>query len=358
MNKPSQEDLLGYLLGAMDAPEQRDIQQQLDDHPQLEDELLQIKNALLPLDYLDGGGPRPGLARRTCEKIAFASREMSDESFGDVTIGHTAEEPATSSWKSQQLAENTPVCMQPSLTERVFVPSNWSLPDVLVGVACLSIMAGVLFPAIAYTRHNSRLAACQGNLQELGRAFLKYSESHDGYFVAIPPGGKLAVSGCFGPLLKEAGLLETDELLACQGIAQSRTPVHIPSAGQIESAVGEQLAFYRRTMGGHYGYSMGYQQDGRYSPPRNDGRTNVVLLADAPSSDQPGRRSANHGSSGQNCLFEDGHVQFVSGHSVGDDAIFENDYGIVGPGSDAHDSVIAASHLSPGVAESIEFVSP
>ena len=74
MNKPSQEDLLGYVLGALDAREQRNIEEVIDQNPQLEDDLLNIKNSLLPLDHLDSGGPRPGLARRTCELIATLER--------------------------------------------------------------------------------------------------------------------------------------------------------------------------------------------------------------------------------------------------------------------------------------------
>ena len=70
MKTPSQEDLLGYVLGALDAQEHRDLQQQIDENPEIEDHLLQIKNSLLPLDCLDTAGPKTGLARRTCEAIA------------------------------------------------------------------------------------------------------------------------------------------------------------------------------------------------------------------------------------------------------------------------------------------------
>ena len=70
MKQPSQEELLGYVLGALDAQEQRNVQQLIDQNPELEEQLLEIKNSLLPLDCLDTSGPRPGLARRTCEMVA------------------------------------------------------------------------------------------------------------------------------------------------------------------------------------------------------------------------------------------------------------------------------------------------
>ena len=64
MKHPSQEDLLGYVLGALDAQEQRDVQQLIDADPELEEKLLEIRSSLGPLDFLDGtAGPRPGLAR-------------------------------------------------------------------------------------------------------------------------------------------------------------------------------------------------------------------------------------------------------------------------------------------------------
>ena len=67
---PSQQDLLGYLLGALDAQEQRDLQLEIDNDPSLEEALLDLKAALVPLDCLDNQGYRPGLARRACEAVA------------------------------------------------------------------------------------------------------------------------------------------------------------------------------------------------------------------------------------------------------------------------------------------------
>ena len=92
---------------------------------------------------------------------------------------------------------------------------------------------------------------------------------------------------------------------------------------------------------------MGYGDGKKYQPLSNSGLTNTVLVADMPSVNKPGRRSINHGSWGQNCLFGDGRVEFIKGDSVGEDAIFVNDYGMVAPGTSPRDSVIAPSHLSP-----------
>lgn len=231
--------------------------------------------------------------------------------------------------------------------ERIFSPSSWSISDVLASVALMAVMASVLFPALSYQRYNSRLFACKNNMREIGNAMLKYSDINDGMFVTIPSSGNLSTAGSYAPILKEAGLIHDDSTFACAGVA-AEAPVHIPSCELLttKTVPESQLNHWRRSMGGHYGYTMGYVENGQYCPPRNMGRTNVVLLADQPSVDLEGRRSANHRGNGQNCLFEDGHVEFVAGHTYGCDALFENDYGVVAPGANAADNVIAPSHLS------------
>ena len=75
MNNPSKEDLLGYVLGALDADQQQQVQQSIDQDPQIEDDLLEIKTSLAPLELLENGsGSRPGLARRTCESLAILQK--------------------------------------------------------------------------------------------------------------------------------------------------------------------------------------------------------------------------------------------------------------------------------------------
>ena len=130
---------------------------------------------------------------------------------------------------------------------------------------------------------------------------------------------------------RTAELVEDDQLFACAGIGSDAPPVYIPCVETIMAASGDQLCHLKRSLG-HYGYTMGYCDEHGYCPPQNRGRTNVVLLADMPSLNAAGRVSANHCGWGQNCLFEDGHIGFVCGESIGEDAIFVNDYNLVAPG--------------------------
>ncbi len=380
MNHSSQQDLLGYVLGALDAQEQRDLQQQIDNDPALEESLLDLKAALAPLDSIDSKGYRPGLARRTCEAVANWDTESAtsrlaflDQTNIDWEEGcelqpnptpapaaavepsehntNTVAEVATvgNSITEDSASVTAPVDTEPQLNTLAsggeFKISSWSMRDMLVGVAALAVLAGLLFPALNYSRNQGRLAACQNNLRQVGMAFMDYSSIHEGGFVAIPGQGNLAASGCYGPILKDAGLLKNDSLLACAGLVDV-APVVIPSVEQVEAAETEtQRSHYRKTMGGHFGYSMGYKDGDRYQAPRA-GIADVVLLADQPSS-RSDRQSLNHGGDGQNCLFGDGRVMFVSGPAYGEDLVYENDRGIVGPGTHALDSVIGPSHLSP-----------
>ena len=359
MKHPSQEDLLGYVLGALDAQEHRDLQQAIDQNPQIEEELLRIKSSLMPLDELDTAGPRTGLARRTCEAVAnWESTQARSDSVSPKTTSPEATSPdqlsafelaaeSSASYTANQSDDLNSPRIRPAVTERLFHPTTWSIPDVLVGMALLLICAGLLFPAISYARNNSRILACQNNLRQVGLAMMNYSSINEGNFVAIPQAGNLAASGCYAPILKDAGLVEDDSVFSCAGIAADAPPVHIAARNQIESAENEdEIDHYRRTMGGHFGYTMGYCENEKYCAPRYLGRTNIVLLADQPSSDLAGRRSSNHNGNGQNCLFEDGCVKFIKGHALAGDAIFENDYGIVAPGSHQGDNVIAPSHLT------------
>ena len=380
MNPSSQDDLLGYLLGALDAQEQRDLQQKIDNDPALEESLLDLKAAIGPLDCLDTKGYRPGLARRTCEavanwdtesatsRLAFLDQNEIDWEEGCELQPNQTPAPATavepSEHNTNTVAEvatarnsitedsaavtasagNTEPQLN-TLTGGEFKVSSWSMRDMLVGVAALAVLAGLLFPALNYSRNQGRLAACQNNLRQVGMAFMDYSSIHEGGFVAIPGQGNLAASGCYGPILKNAGLLKDDSLLACAGLVDV-APVVIPSVEQVEAAETEtQRSHYRKTMGGHFGYSMGFQDGDRYQAPRA-GIADVVLLADQPSN-RSDRQSLNHGGDGQNCLFGDGRVMFVSGPAYGEDLVYENDRGIVGPGTHALDSVIGPSHLSP-----------
>jgi hypothetical protein len=392
VNNPHEQDLVGYVVGALEAQEQRDLQAAIDANPEIEEQLLAIKRALLPLDDLDFTGSRPGLARRTCELVANIgqppirrldptrfqdlSRDPSNphavvasvindvlhpESNPESSVGLGSAPSANGSPQSKSGSQDAPNT-QTGRDTRFWLSAvsqrerGWGLTrnsrfspvDVVVTAAAVMILAGLLFPAISYTRHQSRLTDCQNNLRQIGEKLAEYSELNNGRFVEIPRSGPLAVAGVVAPVLKDKGLLSDDSLFACAGVAASSDQqVKIPKIRSIKKAIGERLVWLQKTMSGNYGYTLGYQTSNGYQTPMNLARPNVVLMSDAPAVGQPNRISTNHGGYGQNCLFEDGHVQYVVGETIGNDAIFVNDYNMVAPGCHAEDNVIAPSHLSP-----------
>ena len=350
MTQPTQEDLLGYLLGALDAEQERAIQQSIDLNPQLEEQLLELKSTLAPLELLaTPTGSQPGLARRTVEMLALyqnaaeALETTPSEPSNLSSTGSRLELPrttlATSSTNRQRMS---PATHRPDRPLR----SGWSINDFLVLAAGLAVLAAIGFPALSYSRFAADRSDCQSNLVSLNKAFQEYSDINGGKFVAIPLSGNRAVSGIFAPALKEAGLLENDDLLACAGSDRSN-PVHIPTFDTLDNATGPQLAYLQQTMSGDYGYALGYLQGDVYVPPQDLGRSNAILLADRPSPANEGFASQNHRGAGQNCLFEDGHWEFVTGFAYGEDPIYKNDLNVVAAGIHLNDIVIGASHNHP-----------
>lgn len=323
MKNFSPEDLLGYVLGALDADQHDDLQTKLDLDPKLEERLLEIKSSLGPLELLtEPAGSRPGLARRTCELVA--------------SRGHSTEPDCNSGPR-----------FRPETRESRLVAAAWSRVDFLVAAASIGILASLLFPVISYTRYQSRIVDCGDNLRSIGFALLSYSECNHGNFVEIPRCGPLAFSGSYASFLKDGQFIEDDRVFACAGVSRD-APLEIPSCQQItECSAGPNYDCLRRNSGGDYGYSLGYVEDDCYFSPRNLGNKNRILCADKPSLKLIGGPSDNHGGSGQNCLFGDFSVNYVVGCSSGDDCIYVNALNIVAPGVGSRDSVIGPGHLPP-----------
>jgi hypothetical protein len=318
------------MLGALEPHETARVQKMIDASPELESDLLELKTTLAPLELLDEPvGPPPGLARRACQTIA-TSRRIFPPADADRTVQPARLSPGYEDYGS-------------------LGRGSWSLNDLLVTCTAAAIVGALLLPAISISRFNSRVTACQSNLQCLFHSMLAYAEMNDGEFIKIPDSGALSVAGCFGPILKDAGLLESDQLLACAGLSTADSAVEIPTLDEINNANTIPLTLaYQKKMGGDYGYALGHADNGIYRAPRSMGRANYALLSDSPTSnDGNARSSRNHGSSGQNVLFEGGRVAFVTSPIIGTDEVFLNDLGMVAPGIHNADSVVAPSYVHP-----------
>lgn len=301
------EQLLGYLLGALDASEREQLEARLAVDEDLQLELAELRRKLEPLRCdREELQPPLGLAHRTCQYVATHAQFY-----------------------------------------RMFAASDrWRMQDVLTAAGIIIIVTMLVFPAVYNSRANARLTACGDNLRALGAALLQYSQYHDELFPGVPLEGNRAVAGIYAPQLLEAGFLDRAGRFICPSspLAADRQ-FRVPTLAEIDRATSQQLIRLHQTMGGSYAYAMGYVQGGQYHAVRNQARPDFALMADAPGDDLA---SSPHHGCGFNVLFEDGRVGYR--HSCrldcGDD-IFRNRLGQLGPGIGPDDAVVAPSSAAP-----------
>jgi hypothetical protein len=329
------EDLLGYLLNALDDDERQRVFETLQKDPQLRQELEALRRELRPLDATNEDfEPPPALAELTC----------------DLVEGYAEECPSVEPAKRPQSRVGWR-WVRSAACETCLPSGAWSATDTIVMAGVLLAVSLMFFPAIAGSRYRAQITACGDNLRNLGIALAGYSEQHQGFFPSIPVSGNRSVAGIYAVLLADSERLEDPRLLLCPGSRWRTQPAdfRLPTLAELDQARGRQLSDLQRKMGGDYAYSLGTYSNGYYRPPRNLLRECCALLADAPSLHLPGRQSGNHGGRGQSVMFEDLHIEFLATPQCeprGDD-VYRNRLGFVGAGLDEYDSVLGISNSRP-----------
>lgn len=321
MTEPTDEILIGYLLGALDADERAQVERQLAMNPQLRQRLDKLDEQLCSMRGEDEDETVPPfLAERTCAAIDA------------YQAARKAQPPAPPN-------------------QRATDPSGWSFVDLAVaGGVCLAVSL-LFFPAVVNSRFEARAAACRNNLRQLGTSLAMFSENNRGFFPVPATDGNGACAGYVAPLLRDAGLLEQPQTLVCPSspLAEECTDWYVPTCEELLRARGQRLVMLQRTMGGSYAYTMGHVANNHLQPTRNMRRSTFVIVADSPSHEFSERRSTNHGARGQNVLFEDMSVRFVTSCSLGelDDSYYLNRRGQPLAGLDVHDCVVGKSDTPP-----------
>ncbi|MDX1944756.1 MAG: hypothetical protein SFU86_05055 [Pirellulaceae bacterium] len=322
---PTREHLLGYLLQALERTEEAQVEQELQNSPLLRQELEALSRCLgrIGLDERpEHFEPPVGLATRTCEFVA----------------AQTLVAPASSRRGA-------------ALTMQLDGGSRLRWVDLLAAAAVLLVAATLFFPALSYSHFQADVVMCQNRLRELGAAMHEYSHQDPRHqFPAIAPEGNRGVAGVYAPTLVSHQLVTDPRAFACPSSSLARDgQLKLPTLAELDSFTGPALARYQQTMGGDFGYSLGYTRGDSLVPPADKQRQQYVLLGDAPSDQQPGRASANHGGRGQNLLYEDGHITWIPnpvGPTLRDDP-FHNHRGQVAAGIDEEDAVLGASFDRP-----------
>jgi hypothetical protein len=324
MTDTERELLLGHLLDALDEDEQAALDARLQSDPEYRKEWVLLGRQLEPLTKLKiDYDPPPGLAERTCQFVA----------------AHIPNPAPAGSYR-----KFSPEVAPPSWIGRM-TKLDMAMASIVSVVAIL-----LIFPAIANSRFSARRAACQDNLRELGSALTQYSQANGGYFPAVPSQGKLATAGIYAPVLFQNKFITDVNRVVCPDsrLAEQRNGFRIPTYNELELTSPAKIVDLRPTLGGSYGYNLGYTKEGMYLPTKNLNRDNFAIMADAPS-DRPEHQSENHGGWGQNVLFENNSVKFVTTSKPGgsSDDFFTNDAGQVSAGLQQNDSVIGASKAAP-----------
>lgn len=323
MNDHIREQLLGYLLDALDDTESQEVERCLAGSPQLQHELESLRASLRPLAALNEEfQPPDGLAGRTCEMVAEHG-------------GFCRPVPAAP----------LPGVAPPS--------ASWSLADLVVVAGVCAIAAMLFFPALANSRYVAQITRCQNNLRIIGLGLVDYSDKvGGGHFPQVPCRGNRAFAGVYAPILREYGYLTDPRVLLCPSSPHSDQlrVFRVPTLAEIDAANERCIASLRETAGGSYAYNLGVVVGGEHQAPRNQGRWAFAIMADTP----PARfdavpNVAIHAGRGYNVLYEDGHVclEPLRGDRPTFDDPFRNRRGVVEAGVDENDAVVGRSEFPP-----------
>ena len=316
------ENLLGYLLNALDDDAQRQVEEELRTQPEARAKLERLRLALAPLAAAEPSLPPPSLFVDTLARIAeFKCRPL------PPAPQHKPRETGSSGWR---------------------VPRR---SDALVAAALLLVALGLLTTWIVRVRQHEQIVYCQNNMHLWWLALSSFSDMPENGrgFPRVEAEGPLSVAGVFVPLLHDAQLVTSEMSAGCPGV--SRQPPPSLGRAQLEAMYQSDPAGFQRTastLAGDYAYSLGYKEKDVLCGLFNDSGDRLPLLADQPPGGLTGA-SPNHGGRGQNVLYIGGHVRWCTERTVGVDLddIYLNKKGQLLTGEDRVDTVLGPSEATP-----------
>ena len=332
MAENAQEQLLGYLLDALEDDEREQLQQELANDPYLRQQLETLRAALQPMEPTrEPLDPPPGLAHRTCQFVA-----------AQAAVAKAPQDPRPAP-AGRLHAMQTDASLDGG-------SARFSWLDVVAAAGILVAASLLIFPALVNSRAKARTVHCANNLQGVYQGLAQYSDAFRGFLPSAPPQDRLGVGGGFAAVMHSTGYLKDPRQLLCPGSPMAELPVFIiPAPAQIRAMPeGDQLDTTLASLGGSYSMSFGYEEDNHFHGLRNMGRSDFALVSDVPDPVSPSFASHNH-AGGQNVLFEGGNIRFVTlpVKIVGHDHFYLNAAGQVGPGLNCYDSVIPPAGRVP-----------
>jgi hypothetical protein len=320
------ENLVGYLLKALDAESTREVETYLRTNPDERNRLEMLRRVIAPLASDVDDEPPPGLSVRTIARVA------------------------------EYQCHKLPPAPPPAPAQVVEAPilRSWRWADVLIAASILLCLF-MFLPLFSYrVWRQYQQYTCANNLHKFHDALMRYADNHDGELPRVEafPSAR-SVAGIFVPILKQEGYLDKDVSVSCSPLS-SRPPTDL-TVDELQSIYDRNRDDFRaraRGLSGCYAYTLGYLDGAGVAGLRRGIGDKVPVMADcppvSPSALLAGANSPNHGGQGQNVLFLDGAVSFRTTRFVGhDDDIYLNQRRLQEAGLSLSDSVLGPSASTP-----------
>ena len=305
------EDLLGYLLGALEPHEMRRVAQWLREDPAARDQLAEIQQSLKPLEesFRAAEPPPADLVSRTMASLPPLPDPHSEDADSDG--GQSAD---------QHESLVTPMAEAGRRGGRSHA-MTWL--DWVGGATAAAVLLGLLLPALAEGRFEARRIACQDGLRQFGTALTQFvNRDQQERLPAVAESGPEAFAGMYAVRLDEAGLIGDASIRWCPSLVQPAADQaslidlqRIASIEQLHQASVDQLREIQRFAGGHYAYTLGVIEQDQLAPPRFESRSSFAVMSDAPLVATASReelvKRVGHSGAGINVLYEDGRVRFI-----------------------------------------------
>ncbi len=239
------DQLIGYLLGALEPHEMLAVERSLRENPALRARLEQLEAMLEPLEHdREAFEPSEDLREKTLQAIdaALAAEE------------EAMMEPSASASQVMRNTKSSGVAEWLGTTGAELRSKEHSWWDFAFSVAAFAAVLALLLPALYQTRESARMVACQDNLRELGHMLTRFAlADEDQRIPALEKSGREAFAGMYAVRLKGSGLLDNDPLVWCPGnlsgeLLEEPLP-EVPGPQALASADAERLALWQRLVG-------------------------------------------------------------------------------------------------------------
>ena len=159
------EDLLGYLLGALDPDEMQRVARLLREDPEARDQLAELEEMVRPLEegYIPVEPPPGDLVSRTLANLPPVSIPAEEEAVAADLVGESCEEAFEADGSFRSGAGGGLIPMHSAVDPGRSSALNWL--DWVGGAAAAAVVLALLLPALAQGRFESRKIACQDQLR-------------------------------------------------------------------------------------------------------------------------------------------------------------------------------------------------